>query len=310
MGQKLGKPTPVKQKAPNALEQASQLYENGYFKEAGELYSQLLTKNESIDALWGKLGSEIMTSNWNQALEDINKVREFLDQNPLSYSQSELLYSRATLVHWSLFVFFKHPRGLDGLTELFFSPLYLNAIQVACPWLISYLATAIVANKRRKNNLKELVKIIKLEKIQDPRALFVQAILSDADFDKALVQFTASIDLVQKDYFSQHLKDQWIENGTLLICETYCRIHAQFETKELAQFIKKDVTQTEQLLQQLVQEQRIDAKVDKHVLSVTIHHQTPQQVVLEKIQPIKQRTQQLIQSIEKSEEELQLSKSD
>ena len=34
-----------------------------------------------MNACWGKLASEILMQNWDAALEDLNKVKEVIDQN-------------------------------------------------------------------------------------------------------------------------------------------------------------------------------------------------------------------------------------
>jgi len=34
----------------------------------------------NLQALWGKLASEILTTNWETALEDLNKLKEAIDQ--------------------------------------------------------------------------------------------------------------------------------------------------------------------------------------------------------------------------------------
>ena len=73
------------------------------------------------------------------------------------------LQQRTWLIHWSLFVFFNDPkgRGRDGITDMFLNqPQYANAIQTVCPHILRYLTAAVITNKRRKNVLKDLVKII------------------------------------------------------------------------------------------------------------------------------------------------------
>merc|ERR1719208_342110 len=71
---------------------------------------------------------------------------------------SEYLY-----FHWSLFVFFNHPKGRDLIIDLFlYQKPYLNAIQTTCPWILRYLATAVICNKSsRRNVMKDLIKVIR-----------------------------------------------------------------------------------------------------------------------------------------------------
>ena len=66
----------------------------------------------------------------------------------------QLLQQRTWLIHWSLFVFFNHAKGRDEIIDLFlYQPPYLNAIQTMCPWVLRYLTTAVITNKRRRQVL-------------------------------------------------------------------------------------------------------------------------------------------------------------
>lgn len=67
---------------------------------------------------WGKLASEILTQDWDTALEDINKLREYIDSNILN-NHLQALQQRTWLIHWSLFVFFNHAKGRDLIIDMF-----------------------------------------------------------------------------------------------------------------------------------------------------------------------------------------------
>jgi translation initiation factor 3 subunit E len=64
---------------------------------------------------------------------------------------------------------------------------YLNAIQTNAPHLLRYLATAVVVNKRRRNMLKELIKVIQQEQnsYKDPITEFLECLYVNYDFDGA-----------------------------------------------------------------------------------------------------------------------------
>ncbi|KAF4528385.1 hypothetical protein B566_EDAN016480 [Ephemera danica] len=121
------------------------------------------TDKNYLNVLWGKLASEILVQNWDTALEDLNKLREFIDTNSFG-SPLQVLQQRTWLIHWSLFVFFNHAKGRDLIIEMFlYRPNYLNAIQTMCPHILRYLATAVIINRSRRNALnalKDLVKVI------------------------------------------------------------------------------------------------------------------------------------------------------
>lgn len=119
-----------------------------------------------LSALWGKFASEILYQNWDSALEDLNKLREYIDSSPNQFGGNslQLLQQRTWLIHWSLFVFFNHAMGRELIIEMFlYRPHYLNAIQTMCPHILRYLATAVIINRGRRSALKDLVKVIQQE---------------------------------------------------------------------------------------------------------------------------------------------------
>ena len=100
-------------------------------------------------------------------MEEITKVKEMIDtrlfNNPLAQLQH-----RTWLLHWALFPFFNHEASREILTDLFFSPAYINTIQTLCPWLLRYLTAAVVTGRQRTRNtsghqkqLKDLARIVK-----------------------------------------------------------------------------------------------------------------------------------------------------
>ena len=117
--------------------------------------------DRAFQALWGKFASEILLKNWDGALADLLRLKTAIDDHgspPL-----EMLQQRSWLLHWSLFVFFNHPKGHDGIIDLFLSEKYLQAIQTNCPWLLRYLTCAVIINKRRRSTLKDLVRVVSQE---------------------------------------------------------------------------------------------------------------------------------------------------
>uniref|UniRef100_A0A8P4KHH1 Eukaryotic translation initiation factor 3 subunit E n=1 Tax=Dicentrarchus labrax TaxID=13489 RepID=A0A8P4KHH1_DICLA len=76
------------------------------------------TDRNALSSLWGKLASEILMQNWEAAMEDLSRLRETIDNNSVS-SPLQSLQQRTWLIHWSLFVFFNHPKGRDNIIELF-----------------------------------------------------------------------------------------------------------------------------------------------------------------------------------------------
>lgn len=123
-----------------------------------------------MSCLWGKLASEILMQRWDDAYDDLNQLKEAIEINNLRLPL-ESLHQRTWFIHWSLFVYFNHPKGRDDLVQLFLgSPtsttnqtnVYLNTLQTTSPHLLRYLSAAVIINPRKKNErtLKELVKVI------------------------------------------------------------------------------------------------------------------------------------------------------
>merc|ERR1719512_43542 len=130
-------------------------YECGNYSGASEyLYFHRIlvqpTDKNYLNGMWGKLASEILMQNWDTALEDLNKLKQFIDESTFG-SSLQTLQQRTWLIHWSLFVFFNHPKGRELIIDLFlYQKQYLNAIQTTCPWILRYLSL----NQRRKRFLK------------------------------------------------------------------------------------------------------------------------------------------------------------
>merc|ERR1719340_516751 len=76
------------------------------------------TDKNYLNGMWGKLASEILMQNWDTALEDLNRLKQFIDESTFG-SSLQTLQQRTWLIHWSLFVFFNHPKGRDLIIELF-----------------------------------------------------------------------------------------------------------------------------------------------------------------------------------------------
>jgi translation initiation factor 3 subunit E len=202
-------------------------------------------------AAWGKFAAEILSGNWEGAMEELNKVKELINDrvssnaqplvNKQAYTDPTIqLYHRTWLIHWSLFPFFNTPNGREQLCELFFSPTFINSIQTSSPWIVRYLTSAVVTSQLRKRNtngyqkqLRDLIKIIKQETYQytDPITEFVTALYVDYDFDLAQRKLVQIETVLKSDFFSASLADEFVECARHLISEAYCRIHQVIDIK-------------------------------------------------------------------------------
>lgn len=111
---------------------------------------------------WGKLAADTLTQGYEPAAEDLQRLRESLDNQSFATPLMQL-QQRTWLMHWSLHVFWNTDNGKNALIDLFLQPAYLSAITINAPHLLRYLAAAVVVNRKRRNVLRELTKVISAE---------------------------------------------------------------------------------------------------------------------------------------------------
>uniref|UniRef100_A0A9J8DA13 Eukaryotic translation initiation factor 3 subunit E n=1 Tax=Cyprinus carpio carpio TaxID=630221 RepID=A0A9J8DA13_CYPCA len=266
------------------------------------------TDRNALNSLWGKLASEILMQNWEAAMEDLTRLRETIDNNTVS-SPLQSLQQRTWLIHWSLFVFFNHPKGRDNIIELFlYQPQYLNAIQTMCPHILRYLTTAIITNKdvrKRRQVLKDLVKVIQQESYtyKDPITEFVECLYVNFDFDSAQKKLRECEAVLVNDFFLVACLEDFIENARLFIFETFCRIHQCISISMLADKLNMTPEEAERWIVNLIRNARLDAKIDSKLGHVVMGNNavSPYQQVIEKTKSLSFRSQMLAMNIEKKQ---------
>ncbi|KAI8819001.1 eIF3 subunit 6 N terminal domain-containing protein [Fimicolochytrium jonesii] len=286
-------------------------YDIGNYASAAEMlyHFRILSTDydQNVSSLWGKLASEILTQNWETAYDDLNRLKEMIEQRNFS-SHLEALQQRSWLIHWSLFVFFNHPKGRDGIVDLFFQPQYLNTIQTACPWILRYLATAAVVNKKRRNVMKDLIRVIQQESnaYKDPITEFIEALYVNFDFDGAQIKLKECDDVIANDFFLVSLQEDFKENGRLFIFETYCRIHQHINISDVSSKLDLQPEEGEKWIVNLIRNARMDAKIDSETDTVVMgtHHNSVYQQVIERTKALSFRSSLLANNIEKREGEL------
>jgi len=245
--------------------------------------SASLDRDKTVSAIWGKLAAEILMQQWDTALEDMNRLKEIIDSRSFA-TPLQQLQQRTWLIHWSLFVFFNHPNGRNSIIDMFFQDRYLNAIQTNCPHILRYLTTAVITNKRRRNVLKDLVKVIQQETYtyRDPITEFLEALYINFDFDGAQTKLVECESVLKNDFFLVACQDEFIENARLFVFETYCRIHQCIDINMLATKLNMDHEAAERWIVNLIRNARLDAKIDSvksHVLMGNSNPSVYQQVI-------------------------------
>ncbi|XP_064487221.1 eukaryotic translation initiation factor 3 subunit E-A-like [Ornithodoros turicata] len=275
-------------------------FECGNYSVAGEylyLHRFLIPPADKnhLNNLWGKLGSEILMQNWDVALDDLNRLKEYIDTNNVS-TPLESLQQRTWLIHWSLFVFFNHGKGRDLVIDLFLSqPQYLNAIQTMCPHILRYLTCAVITNKQKRGAMRDLVKVIQQESYayHDPITEFVECLFVNFDFDGAQQKLRECEVVLSNDFFLVACLEDFMENARLFIFETFCRIHQCISIGMLAEKINMEPEEAEKWIVNLIRNARLDAKIDSKLGHVVMGTQavSPYQQLIDKTQQLLMRTQ-------------------
>mmetsp|Transcript_25960 Transcript_25960/g.61719 ORF Transcript_25960/g.61719 Transcript_25960/m.61719 type:complete len:423 (+) Transcript_25960:195-1463(+) len=248
-------------------------FDCGNYSTASELlyhYRTLCTNpSRNISALWGKLAAEILLQNWDQATEDFNRLKEHIDMSSFESPVVQLV-QRTWLMHWSLFIFFNQENGRSALCDLFFQELYLNALQTDAQHLLRYLAVAVVVNKRRRNVLKDLIKVIQQEEYEysDPVTEFLSNLFVKYDFEGAQQSLLECETLLESDFFLAACKDDFVENARLFIFQEFCRIHQTIDLKMLAEKLNMDIESAELWTANLIRNARLNAKIDSQAGTV------------------------------------------
>ncbi|KAF1920291.1 eukaryotic translation initiation factor 3 subunit E [Ampelomyces quisqualis] len=302
------------------LDMVNQLYEFGSFLyscgaygPAAELlyrFRVLTTDNDKErEATWGKLACEILSVNWESAIEEINKLKETIDtrlfNNPLAQLQH-----RTWLIHWTLFPLFNHEPAREALTDMFFSPQYINTIQTNCPWILRYLAAAVITNRSKARNsnqyqkqLKDLIRIVRQEgyEYSDPVTDFIKALYIDFDFEEAQKKLSETEEILKNDFFLLAAADQFVDAARHLISESYCKIHQRIDIGDLSTRLGLSQDEGEKWIVNLIRDTRVDAKIDYKAGTVIMNHppQSVYQQVIERTKGGFFRTQVLSAAVAK-----------
>lgn len=292
--------------------QINELYEFGQFQYnrgdyvmASDLlnnFKVLSTDKKMIaSATWGKLALEITRCEWTDALKELNQLRDLVDsQNEDPLKQ---LYQRNWLIHWSLFPFFKSENGIDQLCDMFFWSGNLCVIQLTCPWILRYLAAAVIisqTNSKNRNSwrLKELIKIVNQEKYEynDPLTLFIKALYIDFDFVELQDNLTKIVTLCKSDFFLQGVADVILNNARHLITEVYVRVHSKIDIANLLTSLNLSKEDGEKWIANLIRDSKLNAKIDESEGCIILNHETSSvyQTVIDKTKGLSFRSNQIL----------------
>eukprot|EP00127_Corallochytrium_limacisporum_P004677 Clim_evm31s172 gene=Clim_evmTU31s172 len=290
------------------------LYESGNYEAAAAyLYDYRILSQDhdkSFSALWGKFACEILMQNWDSALEEMQRLKEAIENksynNPL-----EQLQQRTWLIHWGLFVFFNHPKGKEEFIQLCFTPAYMNTIQTNCTHILRYLTAAVILSRGRRQaskDLKDLVEVIKQEAYtyRDPVTELVECLHVNYDFDAAQNKMRECNELLSNDFFLVAVKDELIDMARLDIFETYCSIHQVIDINMLAEKLDMDAGEAERWIVNLIRNARLDAKIDssKHQVIMGMQYTSIYHQVVEKAKDLQYRGNVLNKNLEQRQDQI------
>ena len=295
-----------------SMKYARALFDIGQYGESNKILNCLLPLLEQdqhiVNALWGKLVSEILTDSITEAVEDLKYLRERLEKGREGASHMQVLANRVSLLHTALYLNLNYRYGedaLDSTIDLFSRENYISAIQGGAPHLIRYLiATFFLLKNFPKFDLNKLTNIINNFKPEicnysDSLTQFVLALLVDFDFKKAQTVIKDFKKDLEGDYFLHERIDDIINNAQKIFFEVYCRIHRKVEIKLVAEYLSVNKEQAEIWIVNLIRNTNAEAKVDleKEVIYLTSTRQNVYEQVFTKTKDLVPRTNILINNI-------------
>jgi len=294
----------------NFYKYAKFLYEEGKYMDAAKYLKvyRLLSKNSenSISALWGKCASDILSENWEEALVDIDQLKEFIDNHFGTLNARQQLHQRSWLLNWSLFVFFNHKeKGINLLIDLLLSKeiiRYRQVIQNGCPWILRYLVAAIFHTKPSEENIKEILKLIAQEEYQytDPLTRFVQCLYIDNNFDEADKLLVEVEQLLNEDYFLHSLKDTILTNTKTIIYEFYCMVNFRIDISLVSHKLILSEEETTNFIKTILDKSRMKYTTDEKNKLILVERKTTShyQQLLERTKGIVSKLNNVSQNLE------------
>ena len=252
----------------------------------------------SESALWGKFAADILLQNWSGALDDMNRLRDALENNATTSSLVKMK-QRAWLLHYALYVFFNHPNGRNQIIDVLFQERYMQAVQQEAPHLLRYLTVAIVATKKRRNMLRDLLKIIQSDVYRDPATDFVTALFVDYDFVKAEELLPVCEEMIENDFFLIGCKEAFGENARFYVIESHCKVNKRIVIGELATNLKMKADDAEAAIAHLIRSGKLKARIDAAagVAHVVVETKSVNEQLIEKTKALLSKTNALTQAV-------------
>lgn len=178
----------------------------------------------------------------------------------------------------------------------------MNAIQTNCQHLLRYLAAAVIVNKRRRNVLKDLVRVIQAEAhaYSDPITEFLECLFVNYDFEGAQQKLRECDEVLKNDFFLVGCREEFVESARHFIFETYCRIHQCIDVRMLADKLNMEQDDAERWVVNLIRNERLNAKIDACAGTVVMGASAPSvyETILEKTKQLSHRSFQMVAALQ------------
>lgn len=279
-------------------------FDCGKYEISADLLDQFLLVStdqaQTRSAMWGKLASNCLLQKWDQANEDLTKLKDMIEQTTFK-TFLEQMRNRCWVCHWSLFVFFNQSeQGAVNLCDMFFQDKYMQAIQYEAPYLLRYLAAAVIMVKRRRaSSVRDICRIMQVEQYRDPVLEFFDQLFVKFDFDGAQVALENCDSMLKNDFFLAKHINAFNENARMHIFETYCRVQKTIQIEELAKKLNLTLEDAERWIVNLIRTSKLRAKIDMEagiVTMLTDTHSTHEQI-FDKTKQMLAKTYQLAHTV-------------
>ncbi|KAL7675788.1 hypothetical protein ACOME3_002052 [Neoechinorhynchus agilis] len=243
-----------------------------------KLLECILPSNDSrmINILWGKLSIAILHPDQTNPMNDLRRLIEYIEKvatvdNPFSSSpESDVKQLRMSLCHWAM--------NLYQFTYLF-----------------TYVATAaVIIHSRKHSALEELVNLyrtIHSPKINDPINRLLKLIFIHHDFDQALIVLKEAEKMLNEDYFMSEHCIEFVRCARILMFDNFCKLHHTIAMDKIATLLDMSTNDAEVYISELVQEDKLFAKMDLSNHSICMHNGIldPYKIAEEKLRHITPR---------------------
>jgi translation initiation factor 3 subunit E len=281
-------------------------YDCGLYKEAGKYLRSFLQLSRdpetNFQALWGVLAADVLSLDWEAAVQDLYALRDALDQR-IKTGHILQVQQRTWLIHWSLFVFFNLDNGKPQMIDFMFQEKTMNAVQTNCPHVLRYITAAVICNQDgHRTLLGDTLRVLKSEKTaySDPVTNFMLSIFVEFDFEEGRKNLIACEKLLQVDFFLCTLSEEFMNCARRLVFRTYCQTYERIDLSLLAHSLDIKTDLIGGKIVEYIRDSSVNAKIDSNSNQLVMSPKSTSvyQNVLDKTRSISKRTAQLMNSVQ------------